>query len=85
MFAGIRIWISSLSSDIDLNNLFIEIDIAQVTISLIVTPSLLLKIFILGNSISSDDLQLNYPVIYPFFCVSLLLLLLLDLTYESEM
>jgi hypothetical protein len=77
MFAGIRIWISSLSSDIDLNNLFIEIDIAQVTISLIVTPSLLLKIFILGNSISSDDLQLNYPVIYPFFCVSLLLSCLL--------
>ena len=77
MFAGIRIWISSLSSDIDLNNLFIEIDIAQVTISLIVTPSLLLKIFILGNSISSEDLQLNYPVIYPFFCVSLLLSCLL--------
>lgn len=72
MFAGIRIWISLLSSEIVLNSLFIEIEIAQVTISLIVTPSLLLKILILGNSISSDDLQLNNPVIYPFFCVSLL-------------
>jgi hypothetical protein len=56
--------------------LFIDIEIAHVTISLIVTPSLLLKILILGNSISSDDLQLNNPVIYPFFYVNLLLSLL---------